>query len=407
MTEPDPKIAPADPECVDTVNAAIAPMPGIVGVRIDSEHEAVAIAYDAAQVSEPDIVRLAQVAAPAFQRQFQKCTLQLDRHGGRACEACALSLENRMRDVPGVRRATASYRGGVLTVTYDQGLVSAQQITEQAARLGARSATSPAKVEAQPKPGLPAWLTEDRLEALCTVITLVGMVTGFIAEHTGAPAWAATFSYAIAYSAGSIFGIKGGLESLRHFTIDIDLLMVLAAAGAWLVGSPFEGAMLLFLFSLSNVLQAFALDRTRNAIRALMQLRPAQALVKRGSRTELVSVEEIRVGEHFILRPGDRIALDGVVVEGESAVDQASLTGESMPVTKHLGNPVLAGTINQNGSLEVRVTKLDKDSTVAKMIQLVDEAHSEKAKTHGFIVKFAQPYDVGVIVITLLMIVVS
>lgn len=413
MTDPQAKIIPADPDCVDTVNEAVSPMPGIVGVRLDSEHEAVAIAYDSSKVSEPDIVRLAQSAAPAFQRQFQKCSLQLERHGGRACEACALSLENRMRDMPGVRRATASYRGGVLTVTYDQGLISPEQITVEATRLGARPSipetTQPEPVGttgAASKSGLRAWWTEDKIEAVCTVFTLAGMVSGFIADRTGAPAWVVTASYAVAYLAGSIFGVKGGIDSLRHYTIDIDLLMVLAAAGAWLVGSPFEGAMLLFLFSLSNVLQAFALDRTRHAIKALMKLRPSAALVKRGSRTVLVPVEQILVGEHFVLRPGDRIALDGVVVEGEGAVDQASLTGESMPVTKRPGNPVLAGTINQNGSLEVRVTKLAKDSTIAKMIKLVEEAHSEKAKTQRFIDKFEQYYAVGVIVGTLLMIVV-
>lgn len=413
MTDPQLKIIPADPNCVETVNEAVAPLPGIVDVRLDSENQAVAIAYDSARVSEPDIVRLAQVAAPAFQRQFQKCSLQLERHGGRTCEACALSLENRMRDMPGVRRATASYRGGVLTVTYDQGLISPEQITEQATRFGARPAaapaiTSPAGSDTEPasQGKWTAWLTEDRLEAVCTVITLAGMLSGLVAERTGAAGWVVTLSYAIAYLAGSIFGIKGGLDSLRHYTIDIDLLMVLAAAGAWLVGSPFEGAMLLFLFSLSNVLQAFALDRTRHAIRALMKLRPSAALVKRGSRTMLVPVEQILVGEHFVLRPGDRIALDGVVVEGEGAVDQSSLTGESMPVSKRPGNPVLAGTINQNGSLEVRVTKLAKDSTIAKMIKLVEEAHSEKAKTQRFIDKFEQHYAMGVIVVTLLMIVV-
>jgi Cd2+/Zn2+-exporting ATPase len=409
MTDPGFKVVPADPACVDTVNEAVAPMSGIVGVRLDSEHEAVSIHYDPAKVSEPDIVRLAQSAAPAFQRQFQKCSLQLERQGGRACEACALSLENRVRALPGVRRATASYRGGVLTVTYDQGLISPAQITEQVAGLGASpSLAEPADANA-PAPStwarVSAYWTEDKLEAACTVITLAGMLGGLIAGRSGAPQASLIF-YAMAYAAGSIFGIKGGLESLRHFTVDIDLLMVLAAAGAWLVGSPFEGAMLLFLFSLSNVLQAFALDRTRNAIRALMKLRPNTALVKRGSRTVLVPVEQVSVGEHFVLRPGDRIALDGVVVDGESAVDQSSLTGESIPVGKRPGNPVLAGTINQNGSLEVEVTKLAKDSTIAKMIKLVEEAHSEKAKTQRFIDKFEQHYAVAVIVFTAVMIVV-
>jgi Cd2+/Zn2+-exporting ATPase len=406
MTDSPIKIVPADADCVDTVNQAVAPMPGIVGVRLDSQQESVAIHYDPAKVSEPDIVRLAQSAAPVFQRQFQKCTLQLERQGGRACEACALSLENRMRTIPGVRRATASYRGGALTVTYDNALISAQQISERATQLGVLPTSPQSESLTSSWAKLKASLDEDKLEALCTAITLVGMLTGLISEWVGAPEIVPFISYAIAYTAGSIFGLKGGLESLRHFTIDIDLLMVLAAAGAWIVGSPFEGAMLLFLFSLSNVLQAFALDRTRNAIRALMKLRPNQAVIKRGGHTALVPVEEVFVGEIFLLKPGDRIALDGVVVEGNSAVDQSSITGESIPVSKHPGSSVLAGTINQNGSLEVRVTKLAKDSTIAKMIKLVEEAHSEKAKTQRFIDKFEQYYAVFVILFTLAMIVI-
>ena len=206
------------------------------------------------------------------------------------------------------------------------------------------------------------------------------MFGGLIAEYLQAQPIIPFIFFAIAYFTGSVFGLRGGLESLRHFTIDVDLLMVLAAAGAWVVGSPFEGAMLLFLFSLSNVLQAFAMDRTRNAIKALMKLRPNKALIRRGGRAVIMPIEKIIVGDVAIVRPGERIPMDGVVIEGESAVDQSSITGESMPVMKRIGSDVLAATINQQGGLENRVTKLAKDSTIAKLIILVEEAHSEKGE---------------------------
>jgi Cd2+/Zn2+-exporting ATPase len=228
------------------------------------------------------------------------------------------------------------------------------------------------------------------------------MIVAWLAEYFGAPAIVSSVFYTVAYISGGFFGLKGGLESLRQRTVDVDLLMVLAALGAAVVGAPFEGALLLFLFSLSNVLQDYAMDRTRNAIRALMKLRPDQALIRRGSDLVTLPVERIVVGDRFVVRPGDRIPLDGVVVEGESTVDQASITGESMPVAKHPGNPVLAGTINKNGSLEARVTKLAKDSTIAKLIQLVEEAHSEKAHTQRFLDKAEQYYALGVIVFTIL-----
>lgn len=232
------------------------------------------------------------------------------------------------------------------------------------------------------------------------------MIGGLITTNMGVPAPIPNILYVIAYATGGLFGVKAGLESLMHRRIDVDLLMVLAAIGAVLVGSPFEGAMLLFLFSLSNVLQAYALGRTRNAIKALMKLRPDTALLKRDGQTVLTPIEQLVVGDRIVVRPGERVPLDGVVMEGESAIDQSTLTGESMPVTKRVNDTVFAGTINQTGSLDVKVTKLARDSTIAKLIQLVEEAQSEKAPTERFLDKFEQYYAIIVIVSTMLLIVV-
>jgi Zn2+/Cd2+-exporting ATPase len=145
--------------------------------------------------------------------------------------------------------------------------------------------------------------------------------------------------YLGAYLTGGYFGVRAGLQSLRQWTIDVDLLMVLAALGAAVVNAPFEGAMLFFLFSLSNVLQAYAIDRTRKAIKSLMKLRPEKALVRRDGGTELVPVGELVVGDVLVVRPGESIALDSVIIEGSSALDQSSLTGESMPVSKRWAIP--------------------------------------------------------------------
>ena len=255
-------------------------------------------------------------------------------------------------------------------------------------------------------PRLRAWLTLQRVEAICVAITFIAMVAGAITSNSGAASWIPSLFYLIAYVSGGIFGVQAGIASLRQFRVDVDLLMVLAALGAAVIGSPFEGAMLLFLFSLSNVLQAYALGRTRSAIQALMKLRPDQALLKRDHETVLMPIEQLTIGDHVLVRPGERVPLDGVVIEGESTLDQSSLTGESMPVSKRIGDPVFAGTINQSSSLEVKVTRLARDSTIARLIKMVEEAQSEKAPTERFLDKFEQIYAVGVILFTLLLIVV-
>lgn len=246
------------------------------------------------------------------------------------------------------------------------------------------------------------WPPLRNLEATFTAITLAAMLLAWLAESLQAAPFVTMTLYLIAYGAGGYFGVKAGLESLRQYTIDIDLLMVLAALGAAIIGAPFEGAMLLFLFSLSNVLQDYAMDRTRNAIRSLMKLRPNQALIRRGKQLVHLPVEEVTIDDRFVVRPGDRIPLDGVVIEGEGAVDQSPITGESMPIAKQVDDTVLAGTINKDGSLEVRVTKLAQDSTLAKLIQLVEEAQSEKAHTQRFLDTAEQYYAMGVILFTIL-----
>ncbi len=249
---------------------------------------------------------------------------------------------------------------------------------------------------------LNAFVKSTGIEGIFTIITFITMMTGLLLEFLDWPVLWINGLYFIAYVTGGWFGLKGGIEALLERTIDVDLLMVLAALGAAYIGAPFEGAMLLFLFSLSNVLQDYAMDRTRNAIRALMQLRPNQALIRRDGRELTLPIEAVQIDERFIVKPGDRIPLDGTIVSGESTVDQASITGESMPVAKRVDDVVLAGTINKSGSFEAKVTKLAHDSTLAKMIKLVEEAQDNKAQTQRFLDTAEQYYATGVIAFTLI-----
>ncbi|GAB4401100.1 MAG: hypothetical protein OHK0052_24640 [Anaerolineales bacterium] len=390
--------------CLDLLKSAAAQKQGILQVSMDTAAKQVALAYDAERISEEEITHLIRSVSPQIQKRWQTCTLRLEASGGRSCESCAARLEQRINEIPGVQRATASYTGGAVKVVFD-GQVQPETITTQILQLSPQLAPSAAQIP-PPTAARPPLVTAQTLEAVFTAITLIGMLVGWLLESIGAPAWSSITAFVIAYLTGGAFGLKGGIESLMQRTIDIDLLMILAALGAAVVGQPFEGAMLLFLFSLSNVLQDYAIGKTRSAIQALMKLRPSQATVRRAGAWVLLPIEQILVGDEMLVRPGERIALDGILVSGEGAVDQSSITGESIPVTKMPGDKILSGSINREGSLQIRVSRLAKDSTIAKLIQLVEEAQSEKAQTQRWIDRAEQIYAALVIAFTALAIVI-
>ena len=220
------------------------------------------------------------------------------------------------------------------------------------------------------------------------------------------PRWSFWFFLA-AYLAGGWHGTIHGVRSVLRGTVDVDLLMILAALGAAYVHHAFEGAMLLFLFSLSHTLQEMAIEKSRSAISALMKLRPETALCKRGAETRArENRRRCSSATSSSCGPGESIPVDGVVVEGTSSVNQASITGESLPVEQKPGDPLFAGTLNEQGGLDLRVTKLATESTLAKLIELVEKAQGQKATTQRFLEKAEQWYALGVILFTAALIVV-
>ncbi|MBA3414386.1 MAG: cadmium-translocating P-type ATPase, partial [Chloroflexia bacterium] len=224
---------------------------------------------------------------------------------------------------------------------------------------------------------------------------LVGAV---LLERAVGPVPGVVALFALAYLAGGTFAAWGALTDLfTHRTVNVDLLMVTAAIGAAAVGSWAEGAILLGLFSSSNALEHHALGRTRRAVRALMELSPQVATVLRPEGELTVPVEEIRLGETVLVRPGERVAVDGVVIGGETAIDQAAITGESVPVGKGPGDPVFAGTINGSGAVRVRAEKLHQESTLARIVAFVAQAQEQKSRTQRFTDAFEGRYAVGVL----------
>ncbi|MFQ5631121.1 MAG: heavy metal translocating P-type ATPase, partial [bacterium] len=210
--------------------------------------------------------------------------------------------------------------------------------------------------------------------------------------------------YVLAYLAGGFDIARHSLKAVLHLRFDIDFLMIVAAIGAAIVGEWPEGAFLLFLFSLGHALEHYATGRARRAIRALGEITPKTARVLRDSREQELPVEKLERGDLVIVRNGERIPVDGVIKDGRSAIDQSPITGESMPVEKQEGDDVFAGSVNGDGALEIEVTKLAKDTTLARVVQMVEEAQTQKSPTQRFTEKFESRFVPAILIAVIAMI---
>lgn len=228
-------------------------------------------------------------------------------------------------------------------------------------------------------------------------LLLTGWLTGWLI--TGKPLISIVI-YALTIVAGGYPTARKGIRSLFQLNFDINVLMTVAVVGAGLIGEWGEGAVVAFLFNVSEALESYSMDKVRSAIRALMEIAPKTARIRKGAEESEVRVESIRVGDLMVIRPGEKIAMDGRVVTGASAVNQAAITGESVPAEKHPGSEVFAGTINDEGLLEVEVTKLVADTTLAKIIHLVEEAQAQRAPAQQFVDIFARYYTPAVMVLS-------
>ncbi|MGW2376664.1 heavy metal translocating P-type ATPase [Kitasatospora sp. NPDC001683] len=241
-------------------------------------------------------------------------------------------------------------------------------------------------------------LPEARWAAAATVLFLIALPL----QLTGAPAWAWGPLYALAYATGGWEPAWAGLQALREKTLDVDLLMIVAALGAAAVGQVMDGALLIVIFATSGALEALATARTADSVRGLLDLAPATAtrLLDDGTE-ESVPTGRLAVGDTILVRPGERIGADGRVLDGASEVDQATITGEPLPVAKEAGDEVFAGTLNGTGALRVKVERDAADSVIARIVALVEEASETKAPTQLFIEKVEQRYSIGMVIATL------
>ncbi|MGE8035102.1 heavy metal translocating P-type ATPase [Lysinibacillus sp. KCTC 33748] len=315
-----------------------------------------------------------------------------------SCASCAAKFEKNVKAIPEVQDAQVNFGASKITVIGD---INADQLEEAGAFDGIKVSQSTARTIEKSTPFYRK--TENILAGISLLFVVLGYMFGTMRGETD-PLTIGMFIIAILVGGIGIF--KTGFRNLARFEFDMKTLMTIAVIGAAIIGEWEEAAVVVFLFAVSEALEAYSMDKARQSIRQLMDIAPPTATIKRAHGEHFhemeLPTEEIEIGDILIVKPGQKIAMDGIVVSGLSAVNQAAITGESIPVSKTVDDEVFAGTLNEEGALEVRVTKRVEDTTIAKIIHLVEEAQAEKAPSQQFVDRFAKYYTPAIMLVALL-----
>lgn len=367
--------------------------------------------YDPDLLTLAQVTRLAELAGAEVTGRYAHEVIEFRDVGS---EDDGQRLEERLRALPGVTAVSVNLAAQAVRVEYDRRHVQSKQIRDALADAGAKPtrADGPDESDAVAEQGGDAeqeaeagWYARNR-ELAWSFIAGVFLVAGWLIERRAGPGLASIAVLAVAYVFGARDNVGHLVKDLRrgHFHFNIDLLMVVAAIGAAVLGEWVEGALLLFLFSLGHALEHYALGRARNAIKALAELAPQRATVIRDGRETVVAIAEVKPGDQVVVKPAERIPVDGDVAEGNSGVNQAPITGESVPVDKAPGDEVFAGSVNGEGALVINVRAAVGDRTLDRVIKLVSEAQTQKAPTQQFTERFERWFVPAVLVADVLLI---
>lgn len=363
--------------CLERLETSLQNQRGILRAHIENQQEPqiLCLHYNPSLSSIEDVRRIAERAGAKIANRYRHESIPIK---GMDCSDCVTVLEHGLNRIEGVLDVKASYTAQRIFIEFDSRTINQGAIERRIHNLGYQI----------PQDGARKWYLENRT-LIFSMAAGFSLLVGWVGERFFA------FPYQINLALFLAAYIFAGWDTAMHAwytlkarTFDTDLLMIAAALGAAILGEYAEGALLLFLFSLGHAMEGRILDRARNAIRAMADLAPKTALVQRGNQYIDVPVEELDLGELVMVRPGTRIPVDGDIISGYSTVDQSPITGESLPVEKNVMDKVFAGSLNGEGTLEIQITRLAKDSTLTRVTKMVEQAQAGKSPSQQITEKF-------------------
>lgn len=330
---------------------------------------------------------------------------------GMDCAEEVSVLKKEFSSVAGIQSLDFDVLNGKMTVSFDEGQTNSGELIKAVGRTGMRAEFYGNKKSAEET--LPFWQSWGKtiltsLSGVCLgsgfviIVILNGFLSAISEDKAGIPPIAKAF-FLLSTLLGTWFVLPKAWLSLKRFRPDMNLLMTIAVLGAIVIGELFEAATVSFLFALSLALESWSVSRARNAIAALMELTPLTARVidSQGLETE-IDASEVQIGTKILVRPGEKIPLDGKIVAGTTSVNQAPITGESLPVNKNIGDEVFAGSINEEGAIDIETTKISSESTLSKIIKLVEDAQSKRSASEQWVEKFARYYTPLIMILALI-----
>jgi Cd2+/Zn2+-exporting ATPase len=406
------------PSCAGKVQNSVEKLDGIERIDPQVTTGTLNVAYDREQTSNDEIVDRVKKAGYTVQSTGEIETRfsvpEMD------CASCAGKVEKSLSRLDGVVAYETRPTTGTVKISYNSSTVAERDLIDAIEGAGYEVTDASDGESGQEDPAdtrESIWTSSRAIKTwLSGVFVAFGLLFEFVltgqnvqtGSLLGTELFVADVLFVIAVAVGGQEILRNGYYSARNLNLDIDFLMSVAILGALVASLAFgealyfEAATLAFLFSVAELLERYSMDQARNSLRELMDLSPDRATVKRGDSTETVTVEEVAVGDIVVVKPGEKIPMDGTVVDGESAVNQAPITGESVPVDKTIGEDVYAGTINEEGYLEVEVTSEAGDNTLSRIVEMVEDAQSNKTEREQFVERFSAYYTPVVVAFAVL-----